>query len=302
MIDHSIRIGVVGISGKWSSECLVDAVEEKTGYRLLIDMAEVSASLSDGGVYFRGIDLTGLDAVIVKKVDEVYARPLLDRIELLRFLEASGVPVFSKPDIIFGLINRLSCSITLRAGGIPLPDTVITEDLDAAAQAVRDFGRAVLKPLFSTKARGMTVIQSDEPDWRDRLADFAKANGMIYIQKMVDIPGRDLGVAFLGGKYLATYARVGNKDSWNTTIHSGGHYEPVEPSDKILEIAHRAQGLYDLDFTCVDVAETADGPRVFEVSAFGGFRGLHDAHGIDAAAMYTDHVLASLHNSTKRAG
>jgi ribosomal protein S6--L-glutamate ligase len=41
----------------------------------------------------------------------------------------------------------------------------------------------------------------------------------------------------------------------------------------------------------VDVALTKDGPYVFEVSAFGGFRGLFQARGIDAAAMYADYAM-----------
>ena len=49
-----------------------------------------------------------------------------------------------------------------------------------------------------------------------------------------------------------------------------------------------------MDFTTVDVAETADGPIVFEVSAFGGFRGALEGAGIDAAAAYSDYALARL--------
>ena len=36
-----ISIGVVGLPGKWSTEKLADAVEGRTGKRLVVDMAEV---------------------------------------------------------------------------------------------------------------------------------------------------------------------------------------------------------------------------------------------------------------------
>ncbi|MGB5427491.1 MAG: ATP-grasp family protein, partial [Gammaproteobacteria bacterium] len=62
----------------------------------------------------------------------------------------------------------------------------------------------------------------------------------------------------------------------------------------IIELAQRAQALFGMDFTTVDVAETNNGPIVFEVSAFGGFRGALEGIGIDAAAMYADHVLRQL--------
>ena len=93
-----------------------------------------------------------------------------------------------------------------------------------------------------------------------------------------------LGLVFLGGRYLGCYARVGSKDTWNTTIHSGGRYRAFDAPGEMVELAERAQSLFDLDFTTVDVAETANGPVVFEVSAFGGFRGAKEGIGIDAAA------------------
>ncbi len=49
-----------------------------------------------------------------------------------------------------------------------------------------------------------------------------------------------------------------------------------------------------MDFTTVDVAETKDGPIVFEVSAFGGFRGALEGIGINAAGLYVAHVLRQL--------
>jgi len=42
------------------------------------------------------------------------------------------------------------------------------------------------------------------------------------------------------------------------------------------------------------VALTEDGPIVFEVSAFGGYRGVKEGCGLDAAALVTDHVIAEV--------
>jgi ribosomal protein S6--L-glutamate ligase len=53
--------------------------------------------------------------------------------------------------------------------------------------------------------------------------------------------------------------------------------------------------------TAVDVVETADGPMVFEVSAFGGFRGLKESRGFDVAQRYVDYVIHELtHGPTPR--
>ena len=175
-----------------------------------------------------------------------------------------------------------------------MPDTVVTEDLDEAAATVEKFGRVIAKPLYTSKARGMTKF-TPTPSLRDELMAFkAAGNPVMYLQRMIPIPGQDLGVAFLGGKYLATYARVQAEGEWKTSTAVGGKYRPANPSEEIIELAHKAQALFDLDFTCVDVVETEDGPQVFEVSAFGGFRGLKNACGVDAAGLYVDYALREL--------
>ncbi|NEU34282.1 ATP-grasp family protein, partial [bacterium LRH843] len=93
--------------------------------------------------------------------------------------------------------------------------------------------------------------------------------GLFYLQKFVNLGGQDLGMVFLGGEYLCTYARVGDANAWNTTIHSGGKYQAYDASPELIELGRRAQACFDLSFTTVDIALTDEGPVVFEVSAFG---------------------------------
>lgn len=292
----SLRIGVVGVPGKWSSEHLADAIAERTGFRLLVDLSEIALDLDRRRATLKGIELRELDALVVKKVDRSYGWSNLDRLEMLRYLQGMGVRVFSRPERLMRLIDRLSCTVTLRTAGIPMPETVVTERVDAAAEAVMAFEGAVLKPLYSTKARGMRVI---EPTTLERVmeqvASFqAEGNPVMYVQRRLELPDRDIGVAFVGGKYLGTYARVRGKGAWDTTTAAGGHYAPHEPSPEIIELARQAQDLFGLDFAAVDVAETRHGSYVFEVSAFGGFRGLADGAGIDAAGHIADHVIEEL--------
>lgn len=292
----NLKIGVIGIPGKWSTEVLADAVENKTGFRLVIDMADVSLDLENNTLVAGDKNLCELDGLIVKKISAVYSPTTLDRLELLRVAEQAGVRVFSPALSMLRLIDRLSCTITLRNTGIPMPDTCVTEDIAVAMQAVRDFGSAVFKPLYSTKARGMIIIDADQPpeEMERAIRDFKADNQMMYIQRKINLPGRDLGMVFLAGKYLGTYARVPQGEAWNTTIHSGGRYAAHTPTDDVIELAHRAQAPFNMDFTTVDVAETDTGPIVFEVSAFGGFQGAKEGIGIDAAALYVQHAMKEL--------
>jgi ribosomal protein S6--L-glutamate ligase len=291
-----VRIGVVGIPGKWSTEALADAVKAATGFRLVIDMAEVCAELDSGRLLYQGHDLTKLDALVVKKISEEYSPHVLDRLEMLRQLQRAGVRVFSKVERIIRLIDRLSCTLSLYNAGIPMPPTRVTESPLIAAEAVTAFGSAIFKPLYSTKARGMTVIDADQDPQQlgQQIEAFRMENPVMYIQQKLALPGRDLGMVFLDGEYLGSYARVGRSGAWNTTIRSGGHYEGFQADEKLVALARKAQGIFGLDFTTVDVAETEQGPVVFEVSAFGGFRGAREGMGIDVPSRYVAYILEEL--------
>lgn len=295
------NIGVVGITGAWSSQRLVDAFQSRGCSTALLDLDHAVYRSADGSLVVPAagsgemVDLTTLDAVVVKKLSPRYAADYFSRLDLLDVVAGRGVPVFSPPAALRRCYSRQSNTLTLLEAGIPMPATVLTESLTEAHAAVGAFGTAICKPLFTSKARGMQVLTAGEPDLDALLATHQREFGAFYLQQAVELPGRDLGIVFLGGEYLATYARTKtDAKAWNTTTADGGKYQPHEPTADQIELARQAQAAFGMSFTCVDVAETPTGNVVFEVSAFGGFRGLEDACGIDAAGAYAEHVLRSI--------
>ncbi len=288
------RMAVIGVRGGWSSEILADRVAEATGgERLLVELDQVRLDLPSGRAMYQGHDLSRFDGLLIKKLGYAYSADLLDRLEVLRYLAGRGVRVFSTPQAIAGLLDRLACTVTLQLAGIPMPQTTVTEDLDHALAAVAEYGEAILKPLYSTKARGMFVLRPG-PEARETLLAHQRTSPVFYLQKTIALGDQDLGVVFLGGEYLTTYARNRKPGAWNTTTASGGRYTAFDPASEIIELARCAQEPFGLDFTCVDVALTDEGPYVFEVSAFGGFRGIQEARGIDAARLYAQYALGRI--------
>ncbi len=290
------KIAVIGLPGKWSSETLADALEKRTGYRAIIDPAHLTVSLDKHRISSQGINLCKLDGMIIKKIGPQYSPLMLDRLELLRYVEQCGVATFSRPGKIMPLVDRLAGTLKLQQGNIPMPPTCITEQLNEGIAAVRTFGHAILKPLYSTKAKGMVVLNSDKlnnKQLKSRLAAFRAQHGMLYIQKKLELPGQDMGLVFLNGEYMGAYARVKGK-KWHTATSGDGKYAPAHPKPETITIAQKAQALFGLDYTTVDMAETDMGPVCFEVSAFGGFRGAHEALGLNMAQKLADYVLTRL--------
>jgi ribosomal protein S6--L-glutamate ligase len=259
-------------------------------------MDAVRLDLPSGRCFHSGMDIAALDALVVKKIGERYSPDLLDRLEILCFLADRGVRVFSNPHVVIRMLDRLGCTLKLQAAGVPMPPTIITESPEYALQAIRcRYGRAVLKPLYTSKARGMQLVDGEDPELPALLARYTRDNTVLYVQKALELQHhRDLGVVFLGREYLTTYARVKAHDAWNTTTANGGRYAPFTPDAPILDVARKARDVFDLEFTCVDVAVTDEGPVVFEVSAFGGFRGVEETTDLDPAALVAEHTAARL--------
>src|SRR5262249_28957542 len=215
-----------------------------------------------------------------------------ERINALTHLVAAGIPVLSEPARLLAVADRYRMTVELVQARLPVPETVVTEDPDEAAAAVERFGRAVLKPVFTSKGRGMQRL-APAGALRGALdAHRAKGRGPFYLQRLVAHPGRDLGVAVLDGRCIGAYWRVAASGGWMTTIRSGGRYERADPPDEAIDLAERAARHFGLLFTGVDLVETEDGGfAILEVSAFGGFRGLLEACGIDAAPLLAEVAL-----------
>jgi len=290
------RVAVAGVPGAWSSERLAAALRAAGAESEIIELARCQLRLPDGRLCHQDRLVDDLDGVAVKKIgDTAEGWVVQERIALLRHLEATGVAVLSEPDRLERAVNRYRMTLELARAGLPVPETVITEDAAQAAAVVEEFGTAVLKPLFTSKGRGMRLLVKGEGVAEALEAHRDAGAGPYYLQRFVRHPGRDLGIAVLDGQFLGAYWRVAGADRWMTTIHAGGRYAPADPPEAAVDLAVRAARHFGLVFTGVDLVETPDvGFAVLEVSAFGGFRGLEVACGIDAAARLAGVLLARL--------
>jgi ribosomal protein S6--L-glutamate ligase len=294
-----MRVAVLGIPGAWSTERLADALRAAGAVAEVVDPRGLTLRLPGDRLYHRGQPLPRFDGVVVKKIGDTAEGWIVpERINLLRHLEASGVCVLSAPARLALAVDRYAMTVDLAAAGLPVPETVVTEDVHEALSEVERLGVAVLKPLFTSKGRGMRRLEPG-PALRPALeSHVAEGFGPFYLQRFIEHPGRDLGVAVLNGAYLGAYWRIAGDAQWMTTIRAGGRYAPADPPAEAIDIAVRAARHFGLVFTGVDLIETPGGGfTVLEVSAFGGFRGLLDACGIDAAPrlakVVLDHVARS---------
>lgn len=290
------RIAVIGNPGKWSTDVLADALEARTGFRLVTELSSTELDLGRGQLMSAGHNLCELDGIIIRKVGTHFSPVSIERLEMLRVAEQAGVRVFNSANSLIRLLDRLACTVTLHNHQIPMPATLVTESVDRAITQVQEWGCAILKPLFSTKARGMQILSADQSLklLKGQLIRYRTRHPLLYLQQQVDIQGADMGLIFIAGEFQGAYARIAGKKAWNTTINSGGRYAACRPDKETISLAQRAQAAFGLDYATVDVAMTEQGPVVFEVSALGGFKGAHTGSGINLADRLADYSITQL--------
>ncbi len=293
-----MKIAIAGVIGKWSTERLAECLRARGAETMLFQVWDCLLDLDGGTVRYQGKPVQGFDGVVVKKMGELTHENFTYRLGVLRQLERNGARVFSPPDQIAVVADRLEVTRTLRWAGLPMSPTVVTESVDEALDALSRFGKGVLKPIFTTKGRGMKLLDSANRDEAAaELGRFREAGlGPFYLQQFVDArDGRDIGISVLDGKIIGTYYRIAGEGNWMTTIHSGGRYEACELTPELEEIALRAANAFRLDFTGVDVVQAPDGSlMLYEVSAFGGFKGCRVALDLDAADLYAEYIVRTL--------
>jgi len=289
------NIGVIGLRGAWSTEKISDHLARRNAGGAVIELSEISYDGSTGAFSHSEHSINDFDGFIIKKLGSHYSSDLVDQLDLLALLERKGIRFSSSPGEIKKMISRLGCTLILRENNIPMPPTYVTQDIESAVNWIVEQGTTILKPLYSTKARGMVLIE-DPGTGRKVLEEYlAAGERTIYLQKKLELSGTDYALAFLDGTYIGAYSRVGDGTSWHTTTEKGGAYTPVQPTREQIEMATRAQASFGLDFACVDIAESREmGSIVFEVSAFGGYRGLLESSDLDASELVVDFVLDQL--------
>lgn len=284
-----MRVAVAGIPGAWSTELLADSLRNEGIEAFTLSLADVLHDLGEGRVLWQQDDLRDLDGVVVKKLGDQAAAASRLRLHPLRALEAQGVRIFSRPDVIDLAMDRYRMTMRLAEAGIPIPPTFAAESEASLDAAIAAIGDGVVKPVYTSKGRGMMRVPAG-----DSPVATALAAERYLVQRFVDAPGRDIGATVIGGVFVGAFYRIASDGEWMTTTDRGGRYEPCKLSDAGAELAERAAAAFGLDYTVVDLVEQGHDFLCYEVSAFGGFRGLWEASRVGAAAAYARYIKRTL--------
>ena len=284
-----MNVAILGGGDGWHTADLTRALEQK-GHRACIHpIHALTARVGElPRLAVRDTALEGFDAVLLRIIPKGSLEQIIFRVDALHCLERLGVTVLNPPGVIERTVDKFYTSALLEEAGLKTPRVVVTERLDEAMAAFQMMGDVVVKPLFGSGGRGIVRVSDPEIAYRVFHA-LELERAVYYVQQVVPHDGRDLRVFVVGTRVLAAIWR--SAETWRTNLARGARAERTELPQAWADLSVAAARAVGAEYAGVDLLPTATGELyVVEVNSIPGWRGLHDATGVDVAGAVVQHL------------
>ncbi|MEZ6130336.1 MAG: RimK family alpha-L-glutamate ligase [Planctomycetaceae bacterium] len=279
-----MRIGVLGNDGSWYVEQLQHAGQERSHTVIPLRFPEICVRILGGRTRLTigETDISTLDALIVRTMPPGSLEQVVLRMDFLSAAEQLGVRIVNSPRAIECAVDKYLTTQKLAVAGLPVPDTIVCEDSDAAMQAFETLGRdVVVKPVFGAEGRG--ILRVDHPEMALRtFRTLERLNTTLYVQRFLKGPLEDIRILLLDGKPVASMKRRPADGDFRANAAQNGITTPWAPTDEELHLAIRAADVSGCVFSGIDLMynEHAE-PMIIEVNAVPGWRRIQQTCCVD---------------------
>ena len=219
---------------------------------------------------------------------------LLHRVWVVRAIEYSGSYVIN--EVVRWLIasDKLAALMELSRAGLPVPETVSSENMFIGYEAVKRFGESVVKQVRGSMGYG--VFRVNDPDVAFHIFSYlVNLNKPIYVQRYLSKRGEgDYRVVVVGGQVVGAIFR--KADGWKSNVAQGAKPIAVKPNMELGELAVKACEVLGLEYAGVDIAEANDGYYILETNPSMSWQGFKAATGINPAI----HIVKYLESKVRK--
>jgi tetrahydromethanopterin:alpha-L-glutamate ligase len=309
------KIGIIITDPKdWTSMALISAAKESGFFPIALDFRAAEARINTEITLRAGnIRFSDLDAVLVRDMGAGTAEGVSFRFDLLRELEAEGIPVVNSPKAIQNAANKYHASYLLAKAGLSVPETIAVQSVETGMRVISRFGDAVIKPVFGYKGKDIVRVKAGEVLFSDKpsrsappeplektLERLLEERGMLYIQEFIPNPGRDIRAFVVGGKAIGAIYRKAAPGSWVNNLSQGGSADRCTLTEEQRNIAEKATEAIGAGFAGVDIIEGSiekrgdkslkTGPKILEINGTPSGKGIFDAWGINPAEQIIKYI------------
>ena len=290
-----LKIGIVTRNrNSWSSTQLKEALSKRNIPHLCFSFPRLIAHI--GYKPYVSICNTSLledlDALLIRPIGRGSLEELVFRMDMLYRLERLGLYIINPPEAIEHCVDKYDILAILEDNGIPVPRTVVTENVNEALKAFKELGEdVVVKPIFGSRGIGSTRITDTEvASTAFRAITFY--HGVIYLQEFVHHGFSDIRAFVVGNRIIAAMRRIAN--SWKTNYSQGARPESITLDKTLEDIAIKSAKVIECKVAGVDILESPRGPLIVEVNSQPGWRGLQSVTQVNIADEIVSFILSEL--------
>ena len=290
-----MKIGILTRNqNSWSSTQLRNALKKRGVQHVCFSFSQLAAHVGyKPYVNVKNLKvLEDLDALIVRPIGRGSLEEIIFRMNILHKLQRLGLYILNPPKAIEYCADKYSLLTILEENGIPVPRTVVTENVEEALKAFEELGGdVVVKPIFGSRGVGSTRVT--DPDVAIRVFRTIRFyHGVIYVQKFIPHGFSDIRAFIIGNHVAAAMKR--NAQTWKTNISQGAKPVALKLSEEIEEIAVKSANLVQCKVAGVDILKSRSGYFVVEVNSQPSWRGLQSVTDINIAHEIVDFILSEL--------
>jgi RimK family alpha-L-glutamate ligase len=234
--------------------------------------------------------ISDLSALFVRPIGRGSLDEIIFQLDVLHTLSEGGVPVINAPTAIERAVDKYRALEFLKSAAIPVPGTIVTENVNEAIQAFKSFGgEAIVKPVFGS--RGIGAARISDPDIAERVFRTLRFyKHVIYIQQFISHGTRDIRAFVIENEVIAAMRR--ESKSWKTNVSQGAKPVEFDPPEELSKMAVEAARVIGCEIAGVDVMESDQGFMINEVNSQPGWRGLQSTTKTDIAGKIADYVVS----------
>ena len=214
--------------------------------------------------------------------------------QAVTFFESLEIPVVNSLEVAQICENKFATSLLLHQQGIATVPFVTAFTEKQAIKAVDQLGGypVVIKPITGSWGRLLSKI--NDQDALEAILEQKQVLGspihkLIYIQKYIEKPGRDIRVTMVGDKVICAIFR--KTEHWITNTARGAKATICQVDRKLEDICIGTSRAIGGGVLGVDVMESSDGYVINEVNHTTEFKNVQAVTGVNVAEKIISYCL-----------
>ncbi|PJC36910.1 30S ribosomal protein S6--L-glutamate ligase [Candidatus Peregrinibacteria bacterium CG_4_9_14_0_2_um_filter_53_11] len=215
---------------------------------------------------------------------------------LVKQMELMGVRLYNSSVAIARAKNKLRTIQVMAHANIAVPKTLVVTDMNYLDAAIKELGSfpMIIKLAQGSFGSGVSIIES--PRSLRSILDLVgppseNQRNHVLIQEYVrEAKGKDLRVFVVDGKVIAAMQRKARRGEFRANVAIGGSATAIEITPEETIMAIESSRILGLSVAGVDLIRTATGPKILEVNANPGLRGITGATKLDIAGHIVEYA------------